>query len=110
AAIEHFPDEGRLRFEYAVAAAERADWPAATERWDIVRSSCPDQPAGFVGGAAALREQGRLDEAEALLAEAVTRFPDEQSAAVEHGWSANRRRDWPEAVQRWEAVRRRYPD
>lgn len=110
AAIEHFPDEGRLRFEYAVAAAERADWPAAAERWEALRSRFADQPAGYLGGAAAMREQGRLDAAEALLAEAVARFPEEQKAAVEHGWSANRRRDWPEAVRRWEAVRQRYPD
>ncbi|HEX3538233.1 MAG TPA: tetratricopeptide repeat protein [Stellaceae bacterium] len=110
AALEHFPDEGRLRFEYAVAAAERADWRAAAERWEVLRSHLPDQPAGYVGGAAALREQGRFAEAEALLADAVTRFPEEQAAIVAHGWSANHRRDWPEAVRRWEVVRRRYPD
>jgi tetratricopeptide (TPR) repeat protein len=109
-AIQHFPDEGRLRFEYAVAAAERADWPAAAERWEALRARFPEQPGGYIGGADALSAQGRLEEAEALLTEAVTRFPEDQRSAVEHGWSANHRRDWPEAVRRWEAVRQRYPD
>jgi tetratricopeptide (TPR) repeat protein len=109
-AIQHFPEEGRLRFEYAVAAAERADWAAAAERWEALRARFPEQPGGYIGGADALRAQGRIEEAEALLAEAVARFPDEPSTAVEHGWSANHRRDWPEAVRRWEAVRQRYGD
>src|SRR5436309_2999109 len=71
AAVQRFPEDGLLRFEHAVVAAERADWPAAVERWAVLRSRLPEQLAGYVGGAVALREQGRFDEAEALFADVV---------------------------------------
>lgn len=110
AALDRFPDEARLRFEHAVVAAAREDWPAAAERWDLVRTRFPEQPWGFVGGALARREQGRGAEAEALLAEAVERFPGEATPPLEHARSAHLAGNWTEAADRWAALRRSHPD
>jgi len=108
-AIALFPDDLAARLEYARTAHLDGDWDEATERWAALRQHHPPDPVGYVAGAAALSEAGRIDEAEALIAETVNRFPEQQEAAVQHGWIANRRRDWAEAVRRWEAVRQRYP-
>ena len=53
----------------------RRDWALASERWGELRRTFPDDASGYVRGAAALRNAGRLDEAEALAREAVSRFP-----------------------------------
>jgi Flp pilus assembly protein TadD len=67
-------------------------------------------PAGYAAQAAALAEAGQTDEAEALLADALSRFPDDREAAVQYAGLANRRGGWEEAVERWDAVRQRFPD
>ena len=110
AALERFPHEGVLRFEHAVLAAARADWPAAAERWQILRERFPEQPAGYVAGAVALREQGRRADAEALLVEAAARFPGDPSAVLEHARTAHLASDWPAALQRWAALRQSHPE
>ena len=109
-AVARFPNDLAARMEHARTAQFAADWPAAIERWAALRESHPDQLAAYTGGAAALHALGRLGEADALLAEAAARLPDDRDAAVEHAWMANHRRHWDAAVQRWEAVRRRFPD
>lgn len=108
-ALDLFPDDPAARLEYARTAHLASDWGEATERWATLRQYHPQDPVGYVAGAAALAEAGRIDEAEVLIAEALNRFPEQQEAAVQHAWMANRRRDWAEAVRRWEAVRQRYP-
>jgi tetratricopeptide (TPR) repeat protein len=57
-----------------------------------------------------LRELRRFDEADALLADAIARFPDRRAPLIEHAWLASARRDWPEAARRWALVRERFPD
>jgi len=61
----------------------------------------PDASQGYVVLGDALREAGRLDEADLTLAEAVKRFPDALWAAVQHALVAVRRQDWSEALRRW---------
>ena len=46
----------------------------------------------------ALRELRRFDEAEALLAEALARFPGDRGSLNEHAWLAVARRHWPDAA------------
>lgn len=108
-ALGRFPDEGLLRFEHAVVAAAREDWPAATERWASLRARFPEQPAGYVAGAVALREQGRRAGAEALLADAIAHFPEDRSPFLEFARTAHLASDWPAAAERWAALRERFP-
>jgi len=85
-----------------------ADWTAPSD----ARGSCKSLPrciAGICVLGDALREAGRLDEADLTLAEAVKRFPDALWAAVQHALVAVRRQDWSEALKRWELTRFRFP-
>src|SRR5262249_49490799 len=86
-------------------AMERRDWSEALRWWDAARTLSPDHAAAYAGAGNALRESGRLDEAEQLLGFAVARFPDHGPVAMAFAAVANARRDWSAAVSRWAAVR-----
>ncbi len=109
-AIERFPDEPRPRFDWALLPHFRLDWTEAVRRSEIVRAEFPDAPAAHVLGAIVLRELDRLDDAENLLAAARERFPDDLRLANESAWLATHRRDWLEALRRWDLVRGQFPD
>src|SRR5947209_267458 len=100
-AIERFPAERNLVLEHAWVAHVRHDWPEAAKRWSRVRESHGSYAVGYSAGAAALRETGRFDEAEALLIGAISRFPDEAQPAIEFALVAHARRDWGVAIGRW---------
>ena len=104
----------RAEFEARAAAARQAsdgqDWARALELWSQIVTDFPDEPAGFRGKAAAFREFGRVDEADALLTTASQRFQDDVLVAADYAAIAMRRRDWDGALRRWEAVQRRFPN
>jgi tetratricopeptide (TPR) repeat protein len=109
-AMQGLPNEPAPRIEYAWLAHRARDWPEAARRWEEVRKCHSGQVTGFTAGAIALRELRRFDDAEALLAEALSRFPGDRGVLNERAWLAVARRDWPEAVSRWALVRERFPD
>ena len=109
-ATERFPNNLQLRMEHALAAEDRNDWPTAQQRWEYVVQRHPDDVRGHLGRIRALQEQRRPDEAETLLADALTRYPTHPGLLTEHAQAASRRRDWPEAVRRWTLVRDQKPD
>lgn len=85
-------------------------WAAAARSWECFRERLPDSPTGFTLGSIALIELGRFYEADALLQQAMTKFPDHHEVHGNYGLVAHHRRDWREAVGRWEAYRGRFPD
>lgn len=109
-AAARFPDEAAPVVERAWFAQHRRDWDGAVQRWDEVRRRFPGQIAAYQGGSQALRETGRLEEAEALLAAGIDLFPGDAGLWIDHAALASRRRDWAEAARRWQAVRMRFPD
>ena len=104
------PNEIRGMADDARLATQRRDWFEAWRRWEAVLTRYPQHAPAFVASAHALRNLGRYDEAEVTLGEGVERFPDDEQIAMARGWLANARHDWPAALSRWEAVRRRFPD
>ena len=110
AAMALFPTEVALFIDSAWLAHRRRDVDEAVRRWDRVREQFPDHPVGYTGAVVTLRDAGRLDAAEALLAQACARFPDDPAPVIELAWMAMVRRDWPLAIQRWETVRARFAD
>src|SRR5438067_4514030 len=72
--VEQFPTEPRPQIELAAISHFRRDWTEAAQRWEIVRGEFPDEPLAYTLAAAALREAGRLDEAERLATTAHERF------------------------------------
>ena len=110
AAVPQFPHDPGPAIDYAWLAHARRDWPEALHRWSKVRERFPDQPQGYSGAAATHRLAGEFDLADALLQYAMQRFPHATGLAFDFGWIAQARRDWPEALRRWEAARVRAPD
>ena len=109
-AMAQLPHAEAPLIEHAWLAQIAKDWPAALDRWQSVRSRLPQHHVGFTAGAIALREAGRTLEAETLLDEALTRFPDQADVLSERAVLAQARRAWPEAAERWHALRRIAPD
>lgn len=64
----------------------------------------------IVAKANALRAQGLLADEDKVLAAAVLDFPESEPIAALYGWSAQRQRNWAEAVARWVLYRERFPD
>jgi tetratricopeptide (TPR) repeat protein len=104
------PADPDLMIEWAFLAHHQRDWTAALRRWERVRDDFPGHESSHLFGGVALRELGRYDEADAWLTGAMHRFPTNAEAAVHHGWVANARRDWTEALRRWNDVRREFPN
>src|SRR5579872_1078922 len=103
-----FPDDAGFAIEGAWLAQRRGDISAAVAGFARVRERLPQHPAGFTGGAFALREGGDFAGAEALLTEAMALFPDEAGPRIDYAWLAHIRRDWPEAAERWRQARERH--
>src|SRR5579872_556023 len=114
AALDRFEATPGLLAEHAWAAYRRQAWDAAAERFARVRQRFPDEPAGYLGGAAVLAQQGRVPDAEALLELGIRQIPENPQLALERARLAvhplGPRRDWDEALQRLERLRGRFPD
>ena len=109
-AVERYPDRNDAHYHRAELAMRRRDWESACRYWDEMRRCFPDNSSGFVRGAGALIEAGRLEECESVAHEAVTRFPDRRDGHYHRGELAMRRRDWRSACDRWDVMRRLFPD
>ena len=97
---QHIP----IKSEWADVALRRRDWPEAERRWQDVAQRWPGNVAGPLGLARAVRDGGRLAEADALFEAAVARFPDDRALRQDWADCATRQRRWGEALRRWELV------
>ena len=91
-------------------AERRGDLTVACERWAELRRIGPYLQTGYHGGAKCLFKAERHVEADAVMREAIERFPDEKWPLGDFADFAQRRGDWHEAAARWEAFRSRFPD
>lgn len=89
--------------------AHGRDWSAAAQAWETYRLHFPDDPDGFIFGTLALREGGRLAEAEALADGVMRVFPDQARLFVERAFICFFTRDWPEARRRFAQIRKSFP-
>ena len=73
-ARRRWPNDRHLRRAEAEDAMNRRDWAAADRLWAEVRAAEPADVAGWLGGAASLREAGQNELADAMLRDAQERF------------------------------------
>jgi len=103
--LERFPANLKPAIDYAMMAYARQDWREAIRRFQLVRSRFPDALDGHRFVADLLLGQKQFDEADIVLREAISRFPDEPRLAISYAWSAHRKGDkvgnWSEAGERW---------
>src|SRR5205807_4100891 len=79
-------------------------------RYGAVAKRFPDNAEAHVEVGIALRELGRLDEAEATLALAMQHFPSDRHAPMHHARIAADRQDWEESLRRYRALADKFAD
>lgn len=109
-AFARFPENPDLCAQYAWIAMSRERWGAALHWWAEARRRAPDRADAYIWAARAFWRSGRPDEAEAIAAEAVARFPKDADALAESAWVAFARQDWQEALRWWQRVYESDPD
>jgi tetratricopeptide (TPR) repeat protein len=109
AAVARFPVPLDRLLEWARVASERSDWRQATERFRRIASTY-DSPRAVVGLAEALFHQRCYEEADEILASAVTRYPDDPEVHRMFAACASQNDRQQEALQRWQTVRRLFPE
>lgn len=105
-----FPDDPDLAAEWAQFAMVTEDWNEAVRRWRDVLARFPDDASAraLTRLSQCHRELGEFDRAEAIVAEARERFPDDAVVVQEWTQLALASEDWPEALRRWEVLRDRF--
>jgi tetratricopeptide (TPR) repeat protein len=106
---QRFPTEAAPLHDLARLAERRREWAEAERCWRGVLALDDRAWWAHTSLADALREQDRADEADAVLAAAQERLPDEFAVYAEHARLAGRRKNWPEALAAWERVRAQFP-
>jgi tetratricopeptide (TPR) repeat protein len=109
-AIRLFPDEPEVWFQYAMVAMHRPDQATAVDRFQATRERFPEHAPAYGFGGMALRYLGRVEDAAALLEDAIAKFPGDWRCLVEYAQCASTRGPVAVAVGRWETVRSRFPD
>ena len=104
AAVRCYPGDEWVLYGFAQIATQRGDWREALVRWEAMLAQFPEHAAAAIRRGEALRELGRLDEAEAALAETIERFPENEMGYANYALVAARRGDWSEALSRWESL------
>jgi tetratricopeptide (TPR) repeat protein len=105
-----YPNDLEISVARAHFAQRRGDLVAACERWAVVRAIAPYFILAYHEGVQCLIGADRHKEADAVLLGAIERFPDEVWPLREFAQLAHNRKDWNEAVTRWESLRRVFPD
>jgi len=108
-AVDLFPCAASLATEYANIARLRRDAPALIERSRLIAERFSDQVKGVVGYAEALSAAARHEEAEAILLDAQSRFPDRVEPFAEYAQVAMRQEAWAASLERWQSAQDRFP-
>ncbi|HYZ34534.1 MAG TPA: hypothetical protein VE684_19890, partial [Crenalkalicoccus sp.] len=95
---------------FAQEVLAQPDWRVVLRALALLEDAAVGRPAAELHAAAALREAGRHDEADALLGMACRHHPASVPVAVEYAWIAHRLGRREEAILRWEEVCARFPE
>lgn len=86
-AVGLFPRDEWVLHGHAQIAIYRNRWHAARERWERMLQAFPENVLALAGWCQALARLGELEEAEAVLEDAIGRAPDDQNTlSVMPGW------------------------
>ena len=74
-ALPRWPEAANLFADHALLASERGDQDEAARRWGALRLRFPNEPAGYLQEVRQLRDSGKHDQAEEVLAAAARALP-----------------------------------
>ena len=109
-AVARFPDNVLVAANYAWIAHNQSRWEEAARRWDAYRARFPEDPIGYSAASVALRNLQHFDEADVALREGLRLHPEHAELNANFCWVAHHRGDWPEAVDRWQAFTKNFPE
>jgi tetratricopeptide (TPR) repeat protein len=109
AALQAFGAQDWILADQARLAARAGDIQATDEKWAQLRTAFPMAPDGYLSGATTKRDLGDVASADALLQEAVRKFPHNKEAHQNFAQIAEARQDWQAAEHRWAAARAAFP-
>jgi tetratricopeptide (TPR) repeat protein len=109
------PNDPRIPFEYAQLPVfdpfkEKRDYAEALRRLEALRNEFPDYEEGYLVAIRHHRQHGRFAEADTLALAGIERLPNSPAVAMEYGNTAREKRDWAQAVDRYSAMRTRFPN
>jgi pentatricopeptide repeat protein len=107
---ERFPNVPDVVGDLARLAETRHDWVAAEHWWREFSALAPHIWWALSAVGRAVREQGRVADADALVTELHERFPNEPAVFMEAARLAEQKGDWPEAEHQWGELAVRFPD
>lgn len=107
-AARMFPDNLQVAVLGARLAALRGDTQEALAKWKDIHDRFPANADAWRGYAAALRDAGRVEEAESTMLECSRRFPDDPRIAADLAQLPERNQNWPLAIERWRQVLGRF--
>lgn len=90
-------------------ATRDGDWAEAGRRYTCMRQRFPERDEVYREATDVLMNEGRREEAEALIAEGKQRLPQSAGLWYSAAAVAERAGDWDEAIRRWEEARIRFP-
>jgi tetratricopeptide (TPR) repeat protein len=106
--LDATPSAEPLSCEMFIDQAEQAgkagNWAAAELIWRAIRTHIPQYWPSYTGGADALRQLGRFDEARQLLDQGAALFSWERAFPLDQGRLAMIQGDWSAAETYWRAA------
>ena len=108
--LRKYPTAPQLVRMYGVIAHHRQDWPEMARRFGIMRRKFPGDVWGYILGGVALRELKQFDEADKLLAQAVSMDRLFAPSALEYARLAEQRGEPEEALRRWKRARDQFEE
>ncbi len=109
AAIRRFPRCSGAYSDFALSAALRGDHDEAMRRWAVAKRRFPDHMWTHLLHARSLYEVKQFAEADVLLSEAVSLWPEEWHAWLWYAEVPERQGHWLEAAERWKELTRVQP-
>jgi tetratricopeptide (TPR) repeat protein len=100
-----FLSAGSARIAY-----QRGDVQEAIDLCTILRRKFPHVAEGYTVAAACLFGLNRQDDAEAVIAQGLTKAPGDFEMHKQYARNAMWRRDWPEALRRWKVMSDQFRD
>jgi tetratricopeptide (TPR) repeat protein len=100
-----YPGSAHFVAGHAEVASRQGNLQEALCRCEVLRKRFSYNADGYTIAATCLASLGRHQEAEAMIGQAVRKFPDDNNVLIEYARQAERRQDWQEAVKRWQVVR-----
>jgi tetratricopeptide (TPR) repeat protein len=107
-ATSRFPNTLQAWLEFASVAEDRMNWEMARLRWQQV-SSRFQHVLGALGQCRGMIALGQFDEAESFLMDVRAMFEYDARVAMSWAQVAELRGDVDTAIDRWAAIRRRFP-